>query len=88
MKSKKTKPPAEFETTSDRFNKTRSSEREAPEKSMLTFIEKQRTKTARSYLGIQPAVDESALGDGFDDFDDEDRQGLEHLMIRLGGNGF
>ena len=88
MKPNNTNPRTEHETMLGTSKRNRYPDREASEKSLLSLIEERRTNVARSFLGISPEVDESSLGDGFDDIDDADRPGLDQLMIRLGGNGF
>jgi hypothetical protein len=55
------------------------------EKSLLEFIEERSTESSRD----EASEDfDSTLSKDLDDFDAESRPELDHMMIRLGGNGF
>jgi hypothetical protein len=55
------------------------------EKSLLEFIEERSAKSSRNGTSEDR---ESPPSKDLDDVDDESRPELDHMMIRLGGNGF
>jgi len=88
MKFDKTKTEAQYETTSGSLERMTFSDEESSEKSLLTLIEEHRSDRSQKIPATAPETGSSPFADPLDDTDEGDQYRLDHMMMRLGGNGF
>jgi hypothetical protein len=88
MTTEETHTEARHTTASGSLERITFSDEDPGEKSLLRLIEERSATGAPDTSGKTSDTREGPLADGFDDVEEEDRPRLDHLMMRLGGNGF
>jgi hypothetical protein len=58
------------------------------EKSLLVLVQEHSTRDVPKNPGRGHDTGESLAADPLVDVEEEDRQGIDHLLMRLGSNGF
>jgi len=88
MKYDETKTEAQHETASGSLERMTFPDEDRVEKSLLTLIEERKLERSRENSTTAAEDSSSPFADTLDDTDEGDGYRLDHLMIRLGGNGF
>ncbi len=88
MKFDETITKARHETASGSLERIIFSDEDPAEKSLLTLIEERRTERSQGIPASASEISSSPLADPLDDTDEGDQYRFDHLMMRLGGNGF
>jgi len=88
MKFNETKTEAQHKTASGSLERMAFSDEDSAEKSLLTLIEEHRPDRSQKIPATAPETGSSPFADPLDDTDECDQYRLDHMMMRLGGNGF
>jgi hypothetical protein len=88
MKFDETITKARHETASGSLERIIFSDEDPAEKSLLTLIEEHRPDRSQKIPATAPETGSSPFADSLDDTDEGDQYRFDHLMMRLGGNGF
>ena len=88
MKYDETKTEAQHETASGSLERMTFPDEDRVEKSLLTLIEEHRSDRSQKIPATAPETGSSPFADPLDDTDEGDQYRLDHMMMRLGGNGF